>query len=253
MKLAKSNIFKRNIKHENIYSSFLQTEKEILISHPPELEEGVRYPFLLLHDGDDYFRLGRLITLSNQLIAEQRLRPLLLVAIPVKKSLRTQEYSPTGKNHQAHLQFVAHELLPLLLQKYPVLTSKQERVIAGSSLGGTAALHFALQFPELCHRVLTQSGAFSHNTVELISQSPLVHSMQVYQSVGLAESSFVSPSLGEMDLVARNREVFQALKAKEADVKKVEREGNHTWGLWQTDLPEALQYFFAPTSDNLSV
>jgi len=52
--------------------------------------------------------------------------------------------------------------------------------------------------------------------------------------------------------LARNREVSRALREKGASLRYVEKEGKHTWGLWQKDLPEALTHFFGKTADSAS-
>ncbi|SHF30726.1 Enterochelin esterase [Seinonella peptonophila] len=238
-----SSIFKRNIQREVLKSVYLQAEKEILISLPPEYKPDQLYPILLLHDGRDYFQMGRLITQTNQLLAQNEIHPVIMVALPIQKEQRNQEYSPSGKTHMQHLEFVAQEVIPMIKEKYQPTANPDQFIVAGSSLGATAALHFALTYPELCSRVLAQSGAFLETTIEQIHLSRDLSHLEIYQSVGLSETA-VPTHFGHLDLVTRNREVYEALTQKEAQVMYIEREGDHTWGLWQIDLPHALRAFF---------
>lgn len=232
---------KRTIKREILTSQFLQQTKEILVFLPPNYDEKQQYPWMILHDGNDYFNLGRIVTQAIQMIADGLIHPLILVAVPVDKSIRTSEYSPVGQRNRMHQRMIVEELLPLIKNRYSVHPSQM--VIGGSSLGGTASLHLALQYPHIFNRVLSQSGAFLKQTKEVILQAQNLNYLTIYQSVGKSEIA-VPTQMGNLDLVARNREVHQHLNQKEAHVHYVEEEGDHTWGFWQKDLSSALPFFF---------
>lgn len=235
--------FKRVIKKETIESKFLQDQKEIILSIPPGYQEHQKYPVLLLHDGDDYFQMGRIVTQANPLIDQGQLEPFLIIGIPVNKKKRNQEYSPNGKSHKDHLQFVLQELRPFIQQKYAADFSPHRWVVGGSSLGGTVSLHLALTYPDQCQRVLSQSGAFLDETLAQIEESRHLSTLQIYQSIGLNETK-VPTHMGNLDLLTQNRKAYHLLQKKQATVKYVESPGEHTWRLWQNELPQALNYFF---------
>ncbi len=235
---------KRTIVKTTIKSTFLKEDREILIYLPPDYDEQSTYPALYLQDGDDYLNMGRAATQANRLILENEIEPMLMVAIPVDKRKRTMEYSPDGKLHEAYLQFFISELLPEIESNFPIDPSPQSRVVGGSSLGGTVSLHLALNYPEYFSRVLSQSGAFLKTTSEQIAQCDSLDRLTIYQSIGLAETK-VPTSFGDIDLVLRNREISNQLQNKRARVYYREKEGNHTWGFWQKDLPEAFMTFFS--------
>lgn len=238
--------FKRNIKREGIQSETFQEEKEILISFPPDYKPQQRYPVLLLHDGDDYFHMGRIVTQVNPLIDLGQLKPFLILGLPVKKKDRTEEYSPLGSRHHQHLRFLAEELLPIVKERYPSADfSPGKWVIGGSSLGGIVSLHFALTFPNLCKRVLLQSSAFFDETFHRINHTYGLEQMQIYQSIGRNETS-VPTSIGNVDFLVQNRKAYHLLVDQKAVVKYVEAEGDHTWRFWQKDLIDALRFFFNP-------
>jgi enterochelin esterase-like enzyme len=235
---------KRIIKKDNLESSFLGESKEILVYLPNDYDENGKYPLLILHDGPDYFNLGRIATQATQMISDGEIVPVVMVAVPVVKERRTSEYSPAGSRNGAHIRMVVDELLPYLRNTYPVSSSVDDLVIGGSSLGGTVSLHIALNHPEVCSNVLSQSGAFLEQTNEAILRSSSLQHLRIYQSIGLEETA-VPTHMGTIDLVTRNREVYRHLKEKNARVRYVEAEGNHTWGFWQKDIPDALRFFFA--------
>jgi enterochelin esterase-like enzyme len=232
---------KRTIKKESLQSTHLETEKKALIYLPPNFDTNQKYPALFLHDGDDYFSLGRIATQANQLIDEKKIRPIIMVAIPVEKKLRSSEYSPIGDRNEAHLSFMTEELLPFVKERYPL--NDKELVVGGSSLGATASLHMALQHPHIWNRVLAQSGAFLPQTTSALEAHQSLNWLSIYQSIGLQETN-VSTHVGDIDLVEINQKVHTQLQSKGANVQYVEQDGDHTWGLWQKQLPTALQFFF---------
>jgi enterochelin esterase-like enzyme len=234
---------KRTIVKKEIRSRYLDEVKEIQVYLPPQYDETVTYPVLYLQDGDDYFNLGRIATQANQLIYEKHIRPVIMVAVPVDKSKRTAEYSPIGERNRLYLQFFTEELLPEIESEFPVDRTPDGRVVGGSSLGGTVSLHLALEYPEDFRQVLSQSGAFLEATIDRIRQTVSLDDLVVYQSIGKAETA-VPTHMGKLDLLARNREVYRHLQDKQAQVHYVEKEGDHTWGLWQKDIPDALKTFF---------
>lgn len=233
---------KRTIHKEIIPSSFLEEEKKVLVFLPPGYDQTSSYPTLFLHDGVDYFNLGRVVTQATNMIMEGMIRPFIIVGIPVHKKVRTSEYSPAGDRHAQHVNFFIQELVPQIRNRYPI--DSEQIVIGGSSLGGTAALSIALQHPEISTKVLSQSGAFVPQSIDAISQTESLSAYQIYLSVGKSETA-VSTHMGSIDIVARNREVYRLLTEKEARVVLYEEEGDHTWGFWQRELPRALTYFFA--------
>jgi enterochelin esterase-like enzyme len=232
---------KRTIKKDSIDSHHLQTEKKVLVYLPPDFEETNLYPTLFLHDGDDYFSFGRIATQANQLISEQKIKALLMVAIPVEKEVRSAEYSPIGVRNEAHLQFMTRELFPYLAERYPI--DQNQLVVGGSSLGGTVSLHLALRYPTIWNKVLSQSGAFLPQTITALENQPSLDWLTIYQSIGLQETA-VPTHIGEVNLVTQNRKVEQKLRERNAKLRYVEQDGSHTWGLWQPELPNALIHFF---------
>jgi enterochelin esterase-like enzyme len=236
-----SKYLKRTIKKATIASRHLQIDKNILIYLPPNYDANSRYPVLFLHDGSDYFSLGRIATQANQLIDEQKISPLIMVAIPVDKKLRNSEYSPRGERHHAHLAFITEELLAYIDANYPI--DRGQLVVGGSSLGATVSLHLALHQPYIWRNVLAQSGAFLPDTIEQLQQQESLDWLHIYQSVGLGETA-VPTHLGTIDLVVRNRDTHRIFVEKGAHIQYEEQPGEHTWGLWQPQLPAALSFFF---------
>ncbi|MBO8162619.1 MAG: esterase family protein [Brevibacillus sp.] len=239
-----ADYLKRTIVKEEVPSSLLGEPRSVKVYLPPGYNELLTYPVLYCQDGNDFFTMGRIATLTNKLILDEGMEPIIIVGVSVDRSKRTSEYSATGARNHTYKQFFAEELLPYMEQRYPVRQTAQGRVLAGDSLGGTVSLHLALDYPDLFHGVLSLSGAFFQPTLERIGQESDLSWLRLWMVVGLQETA-VETHIGTFDFVDCNRRTRQALADKQAKVTYVEDAGEHLWGFWQRMLPDGLRHFFS--------
>ncbi|MED4572478.1 alpha/beta hydrolase-fold protein [Brevibacillus agri] len=240
-----SEYVKRTIIKEEVPSNHVDTPRSVKVYLPPGYNELLSYPVVYCQDGNDFFTMGRIATIANQLILEEGIEPFLVVGVSVDRSKRTSEYSPVGARNEAYKRFFCEELLPYIEERYPVRRDKASRVLAGDSLGGTVALHLALDQPELFSQVLALSGAFFQPTLDAIQSRESLSWLRIWMVVGLDETA-VETHIGTFDFVEWNREAKKLLTAKQANLSYAEKPGNHVWGLWQKELPDALRHFFPP-------
>lgn len=150
-----------------------------------------------------------------------------------------------------YARYLAEELLPWANGRVRLGSDPARAVVAGSSLGGLAAVCAALDRPDLFGKVLAQSGAFwwkpqgeaEFEAVERrIEASPRL-TLRAYLDVGTFEIwpvQEIGPSLLEA-----NRHLHAALQRKGYDVRYLEYVGGHGHANWQATLPDALIGFFA--------
>lgn len=238
-----SDYVKRTIIKEEVPSIHVDTPRSVKVYLPPGYNELLSYPVVYCQDGNDFFTMGRIATIANQLILEDGIEPFLIVGVSVDRNKRTSEYSPTGSRNEAYKRFFTEELLPFIEERYPVRRDAGSRVLAGDSLGGAVSLHLALDNPELFRQVLALSGAFFQPTLDHIQTAPSLSWLRIWMVVGLDETA-VETHTGTYDFVQWNRTAKHALEQKQADVSYREKPGNHVWGLWQKELPDALCHFF---------
>ncbi|WP_126426642.1 alpha/beta hydrolase [Brevibacillus marinus] len=241
-----SEYLKRTIVKEEVPSRLLDANRPVKVYLPPGYNELLSYPVVFCQDGNDFFTLGRIATVTNQLILDEGMEPIIIVGVSVERSKRTSEYAATGARNEAYKRFFVEELLPYLEARYPIRREPGSRLLAGDSLGGTVSLHLALDYPAVFNRVLALSGAFFQPTLERIEQERELSWLRLWMVVGLQETA-VETHLGTWDFVAWNRRIKEALAAKQADLAYVEAEGDHVWGFWQRMLPAGLRHFF-PTN-----
>lgn len=241
--MTNESVYQRKVIGETIASSHLGEERDVRIFLPPGFNEMTAYPVLYTQDGQDFFMYGRVATLAQQLILEEGLQPFLIVGVDVIRRNRTAEYSSIGARNQAYRKFFLEEMMPQIESRYQLPASGLQRVIAGDSLGATVSLDIALDRPELFQGVLSFSGAFWEPTNQRIQETDTFPAFDMYMLVGEQETA-VNTHLGELNFLQLNRQTYRLLQDKQAFVTYMEKPGEHTWGFWQREMPDALRHFF---------
>ncbi|WEK55839.1 MAG: alpha/beta hydrolase-fold protein [Candidatus Cohnella colombiensis] len=245
--MSNNPLFKRTI-HKHEVPSYILSEqtRSIRVYLPPGYQPWISYPVVYCQDGEDFFNFGRIATHTQKLILENDWEPYIIVGVDVDKKLRTAEYSPDGDRNERYVKFFAEELVPWMETNYPVRDDPTDRILAGDSLGGTVSLSIALRYPSMFHRIISLSGAFYDVSIEEIKQAHTLSHLHMWMNVGLQENNF-SSDRGTFDFVALNRMAKQELTLKGAKIKYIEKDGEHKWGFWQVELPDALGAFLGPT------
>lgn len=241
--MTDSRYLKRTIVKDQINSIHLNETRNLRIYFPPGYNEILTYPVIYCQDGEEFFNFGRIATIANRIILDEGAEPFIIVGVEVDTSVRTAEYAPFGSRFQSYVKCFAEEIIPYVTQKYPVRTNPAETVIAGDSLGGSVSLHIALQYPHLFTRVMSLSGAYYEESQEIIAMEKDLSWLDIYMIVGLQENEYQTDT-GTYDFVQLNSDTKYLLQARGAQVHYQEKDGQHLWGFWQKELPEALLYFF---------
>ncbi|MEX2104447.1 MAG: alpha/beta hydrolase-fold protein [Bacilli bacterium] len=234
---------KRTIERYTIDSNFMNEERSIYVSLPPGYNELLSYPTLYLQDGVDFLTMGRIVTQANERMGNAELDPFIIVGVNVERKHRTSEYHPRGDRHESYIRFFAEELLPFIESNYPVRKDIDNRVLAGDSLGGTVSLYIALKYRTLFKKILSLSGAFGPETIDDLIDREDLKQVDIYMLIGLDETK-VETGRGSFDFLKWNRDLKTLLTEKGTTLHYVEKEGEHTWGFWQKELPDCLSYFF---------
>lgn len=230
------------MKEETIHSNFLQEDIDLLIYLPPSYSPLYKYHLLIAQDGADYFNLGRLGTISDELHKEQSIENTIIVGIPYKSvEDRRDKYHPKGKKHQAYLRFLARELTSYLDENFPTYQMGMGRTLIGDSLGGTVALLAGLRYPNIFSQLILQSPMVTDDILEKVKSFQDPYLLNIYQVVGKLETAVETTNGKTKDFVTPNRELHNLLKDKKFPHTYNEFDGDHTWGHWQEDLKPALQ------------
>ena len=211
-------------------------KRQITVYIPAQYQPGTDAPFMVAHDGPKGKPSPELPRILDNLIAQKRIPPIVLIQIAngggdAQGHQRGKEYDTMSG---AFAEYIETEVLPRVEKNCQVrLTSDPDgRAVMGSSSGGSAALIMAWFRTDLYHRVLTTSGTFVnqqwpfdpampdgawgfHET--LIPESPK-KPIRLFISVG--DRDLLNPNVmrdGMHDWVEANHRMAQVLKAKEYD------------------------------------
>lgn len=151
---------KKEIPHGKIdtiqYSSVtVGTTRKALVYTPPGFKQGNKYPVLyLLHgiggDEKEWFRNGTPQIILDNLYAKGKLIPMIVV-LPNGRAMKDDR--ATGDimakdKVEAFATFekdLLNDLIPFVEKKYPVKKDRNDRAIAGLSMGGGQTLNFGLR------------------------------------------------------------------------------------------------------------
>ena len=234
----------------------LGMDRRLTVYTPPEYENSKeKYPVLyLLHgaggDEEAWIALGRTAQILDNLIAEDRVKPMIVVmpngnvsqdAAPGEghEGFYTPQFmAPKTMNGMYELNFM--DIIHFVEGNYRVIADKEHRAIAGLSMGGFHALHISRYFPNTFDYV----GLFSAAIMPREDATGKVYSDFDQTLATQMENGYKLYwiAIGETDFLFKaNQEYLQKLDAMGMKYEYVESPGGHTWRNWRVYLTQ-----FAP-------
>jgi enterochelin esterase-like enzyme len=150
----RSNISHGKIKIAAYYSTTVGVNRQTLIYTPPDYSEDRKYNVLyLLHGigGDEWewYNNGRPQNILDNLYADQKLQPMIVV-LPNGRAMPNDDpvgdiFDPEKVKAFETFEFdLINDLIPFIDSNYSVLTGRENRALAGLSMGGGQSLNFGL-------------------------------------------------------------------------------------------------------------
>jgi enterochelin esterase-like enzyme len=233
---------KGTTKEFSIYSDALGEDVELLVYFPASFSTLYKYNLLIAQDGRDYFQLGRVAKTIEELLQEKKIDNTIVIGIPYKNvDDRKEKYHPYGKQNQAYIRFLAHELVPFLDKEFPSYQMGMGRILMGDSLGGTVSLLSALAYPHTFGKIIMQSPYVNNLVLDQVKNFSQPHLLEIYHSIGIEETRVQTTDGQIKDFLQPNRKLHQIIIEKQFHTYYKEFEGDHTWTHWQPDLKEALE------------
>ena len=208
-------------------------KRTITVYIPAQYEPGTEAPFMVVHDGPRGKPGTELPRILDNLIAQKRVPPMILVMIAngggdAQGHQRGKEYDTMSG---VFAEYIETEVLPRVEKNYKVKLTKDPdgRAAMGSSSGGSAALIMAWFRTDLYHRVLTTSGTFVNQQWPFDPKFPdgawgfhktlvpesIKKPIRLFISVG--DADLLDPNVmrdGMHDWVEANHRMAKVLKAK---------------------------------------
>lgn len=234
-----------SIKDVTLFSKELMEDVKILIYLPHNFSTLYKYSLLIAQDGQDYFQLGRIGRVADQLHHEAEIEQLIIVGIPYKDvNDRRAKYHPNGEKNSQYIRFLAHELIPYLDQEFPTYLMGMGRALIGDSLGGTVSLMAALQYPHTFGKVLLQSPFVDINVLNAVSDCTDSSLLSIYHVYGSEETNVKTTDGQFFNFVESNEKLTELLNSKKFPYVHEIFQGDHTWTYWQPNLIQAMREMF---------
>jgi len=219
-------------RHEIPAGDFFATKTRTVYLYRPPVQEAV--PLLVVYDGADYLKRGKLNIIADNLIARGRVRPFAMALVPNGRQARTLEYACSDVT----LGFLMEKVLPLAREHLNLSPFDGGAYgVLGASLGGLMALYTGIRLPGVFGKVLSQSGAFRIAEHEFVLTELVCHlprpALQVWMDVGRFEW-----------LLACNQEMHALLESKDYAVTYREFSGGHNYTSWRDDVARGLEMLF---------
>lgn len=230
---------------KEITSQYLNETLKLTWYLPEAFSPLYKYHICIMQDGNDYFQLGRLATLSDRLHTDRSITNTIFVGIHYRdKYDRREKYHPAGEQQEAYIKFLTREVVPFLDDVLPTLHMGKSRTLMGDSLAGTLALMTAIRYPNTFGQVIMQSPYVDETVLEKVKAAENMYPIDIYHSIGINETEVKTTDGNVSDFLTPNRQLHNMLLQKRINHIYHELNGEHTWKAWQKDLPRALSTMF---------
>lgn len=227
---------------------------------PPGYENGTeRYPVLyLLHGGGgdetEWTNQGRMPQILDNLIAQGKARPMIVVtpnghahrtaalgAIATSIPAPPAAYSMTPGAAQAAAglfeESLVKDIIPYIEKHYRVLAGKENRAIAGLSMGGGHTVRTTLSNPEKFSYI----GVFSAGTRNV---TPEVEKQFAALKANNVKLYYVGCGTADTLAFENTKTLLGVLQKAGIDYRYRETSHGHWWGAWRVYLAEYVPLLF---------
>lgn len=242
-------------------SPTLGFDRRMMVYTPPGYSESskTKFPVLyLLHGagGDEYSWIARgpVGAVLDNLIAAGKAKPMIVVVTNgYPGQMASPNAAPVGKapisppaNNMGNGQFeesLVKDVIPFIEKNYKVFTDKNNRAIAGFSLGGLQTQHISNANPELFNYIAVMSmGLQDNNRINNWNKEEydlqikaLVKANPKFYWIGIGKEDFLYESVVNL----RKRYNAEGLKYEYRETS-----GGHTWSNWSLYLTELVPRLF---------
>ena len=221
----------RNFRIESQYMGYALQYR---VYTPDRVEEGQKYPVLLVTDGELYSGPLGMIGVLDDLILTRRIRPTFVVFVDSRNPDNLDE---NRRNEQFmcnadYARFHIGELLPRLYAEYPISEHRDDTNILGLSFGGLNSACFGVVLSRRISGIGMHSPASAQHVAEVIKlyRSSEQEPLRVFLSTGTVNDNLKS-----------TRRLRKVLEKKDFDVTYVEIEGaTHDFDNWSAVIDDAL-------------
>ncbi len=228
---------------KTINSKHLDEEMVLKIYEPEEYSPMNQNQIVIMQDGEDYYQMGRVATVSDRMHEEYDLENTAFVGIHyIDRSDRLKKYHPSGEQFAAYKLFLMEEVMPIVQEICPINPLGTTVSLMGDSLAGTIALMTAIEYPEHFTNVILQSPLVDEAVLHAVEHELGDNKLHIYHSIGLKEINVQTTTGETVDFLTPNQQLSALLDKKVSNYEYKEiAEGNHTWKFWQQEMTDVFE------------
>ncbi len=246
----------REVPHGSIHRHFYKSseigdERDFFVYTPPgyAISKGKLPVLYLLHGYSDtangWTDIGKAHVILDNLIAEKKTKPMVVV-MPLGYGVPDLASAQRGfgdrklviENFSKFTEALVREVVPSVEKEYRVSGKREDRAIAGLSMGGAESLYAGLLHLESFGSI----GAFSTGGLPPDSPTEIFSHIDVEKAKHL--SVFWMACGTDDSLIGFQRSFSGWLKEQGVRVETKETPGGHVWMLWRRNLAEFSQKLF---------
>ncbi len=233
--------------HHHLYTTSVvlglpENQSDFFVYTPPGYDpKGKRdYPVLYLLHGysdraDGWVAVGQANLILDSLLAGGKIKPMIVVMPLGYGNMRfvLGGFNAWGtpaavtENTDLYSKALLTEVLPRVETEYHASKKREDRAIAGLSMGGLEALSTGLNNTDkFAYVVGLSSAAASVDQARLSTLNPKSANLKLLWIACGAEDHLLEP----------NRQFISFLKSKDMPVTAIETPGMHTWMVWRDNL-----------------
>ena len=228
-------------------SSVLNAWRPLVVYTPAGYEtSGKNYPVFYLVSGttdteETWFKVGKLNTILDNLIADGKAEPMIVVMPYGNMGSTPQPASMAAtKMYEVFAKEMTECIMPYVEQSFRTVNDRDHRAIAGFSRGGGQSLFTALSHPEKFAWLASYSAYLTPEMMDTCfpqyGENPaLINNQFKLMWYGVGSEDFLYKQ------VVENREYLDKKGIKHEDMNT---DGGHTWMNARAYLNETLQKFF---------
>jgi enterochelin esterase family protein len=175
--------------------------------------------------------VGKANFILDSLIASGKARPMIVVmplGYGTMAVLRPgRDPVITEQSYDLYQKALLTEVMPQIEAKYHVSKKREDRAIAGLSMGGHESLFIGLRHPELFAWIGTFSAGLNAKALsELPAVTPQKANLRLLWMACGVDDALLKP----------NQTAIAKLKAEGLPVTAIETPGHHQWPVWRDNL-----------------
>ncbi|WP_293940020.1 alpha/beta hydrolase [Sphingobacterium sp. UBA5996] len=252
---VKSQVLKNEVKYSIYlpagYASASQNYPVVYLLHPAG-------PANTVPNNESWYGYGQLKSYLDDVISKGDIQPMVVVTPDANYGTKRISYFNDPAGDFNYEDFFFREFVPFIEKNYRVSKDKMGKAIAGASLGGAAALQYAIHEPDAFGTVVSLSGAvrgyvpgYLKNRYPDINEEILKKWYQKYDVLSYFDQTQKETKIDQAWLVTCGDD--DALSVNNAKLhismadKKIKHEfrihdGAHDWDYWKKITPELFAF-----------